>query len=438
VTVRPIPPVSLELPGQAPRLVERTLSTGLRVQAVRRPSVPLVSLRLWIPWTSRDERSAAAGELMAGSMLLGTKGRGAEELSAALEGLGADLGADLDPDRVAVDGSVLAENLPRLLELVAEILTSAAYREDDLGGERDRLLQKLSIARSRPGVVAREALLHRLYGDHPYGSELVSEADVAPLGSTEVRSLHRRAVRPAGAILTLVGDLSPARAIRWVEDILGGWTGGHAPRVPSLPKVAPGPVVLVERPGAAQTNIRLAGPAVPRTDERFAALDLASTAFAGYMTARLDRNIRETRGYTYGARSAIEHRTAGSRFVLSADVGTEVTGPALREIGYELARLVTEPLEAQELDAARHYAIGLLALSTASQAGLASFLSRLAARGLGPSYLRSYPKQLAALRAEDVLAAARTFLAPSRLVTVLVGDGARIRADLEALGAVEG
>ena len=437
MSARPIPAVSLELPRSVPRTSERTLDTGLRVQAVRRPSVPLVNFRLWVPFARRGPQGTAAGELLADSMLLGTARRSAEELSVAIESLGADLGADVDADRLAVEGSVLAANLPPVLDLLAEILTEAAYRADDVAGERERLVQKLGIARSRPQVVAREALLRRLYGQHPYGSELAAADAVGALRAGRLRSLHRSRVRPAGSILTLVGDVSPSRAIGRVEAALGGWTGGRPSALPAPPPVTPGPALLVDRPGAAQTNIRVAAMAVPRTDPRFPALELANTAFAGYFSARLDRNIRETRGYTYGARSSIEHRSGGSRFVLSADVGTEFTAPALREIRYELARLCTEPLEPSELDDARHYAIGILALATASQAGLASFLNRLSARGLGPEYLRDYPRQLARISAQDVMEAAAEFLAPTAIVTVLVGDAAKVRGSLERLVEVE-
>jgi zinc protease len=266
---------------------------------------------------------------------------------------------------------------------------------------------------------------------------LPAAEQLADTARGDLRTLYKERVTPAGATLILVGDLQPARTLDLVSRTLARWSGKKSAPLPTPPKHQPGPLVLVDRPDAVQTNIRMGGPALPRTDPRYAALQLANTVFGGHFTSRLVSNIREDKGYTYSPRSGIEHPLAGSRFTVSADVATDVTGPALLEIFYELGRMCLLPVPAQELESARRYTVGTLALSTATGAGLASTLSMLVGAGIGIEYLKEHPVALSKVTADDVLAAAATFLAPSQLVSVLLGDAGAVTAALSTLRTVE-
>jgi zinc protease len=434
----PIPIAPPQPPPRPVRVAERLLPNGLRVMALRKPGVPLATLRLQLPFAGRDAAHRARAELLSETMLMGTATRGATELASAIQRLGGSLGVDADADHLGLSGSVLSANLGPFLALLAEVLTTAAYRVAEVEGERERLVQKLVIARSQPGVVAREALLGRLHPGHPYGHELPAAEDVLAISPSGLRSLHRRRVGPAGAVLVVVGDVQPASALRRLEEALAGWAStGRLVRLPRVPPTEPGPVVLVDRPGAAQTNIRMAAPGLPRSDPDHAALDLANVVFGGYFSSRLVANIRERNGYSYSPRSALEHPRAAPRLVVSADVGTEVTAPALVEIWYELGRMAAGTVSEGELESARRYAAGLLALGSSSQAGLASLIARLAMEGIGPDYLRSYPRALSRVTVEQVHRVARAHLGPTRAVTVLVGDAGRIGEGVGALVEVD-
>jgi len=293
-------PVAPPQPPPGPvRVAERSLANGLRVLALRKPGVPLATMRLLLPFAGRNFAHLAKAELLSETMLLGTTNRDAIELSAAIQRLGGSLGVDADADHLGLSGSVLSANLSPFLELLAEVLTSAAYRGPEVEGERERLIQKLVIARSQPGVVAREALLRRLHGDHPYAHELPRPDQVAAVSPATLRTLHRRRVGPAGAVLVLVGDVRPAAALRRVEEALAGWSSvGKPARFPKVPRTERGPVVFVDRPGAAQTNIRMAAPGLARSDPEHPALDLANVVFGGYFSSRLVANIRERNGFS--------------------------------------------------------------------------------------------------------------------------------------------
>ena len=441
-TARPVPPLAPPRPAKLPTVADRTLDNGLRVLAVHRPGVPLAELRLRIPFAGPSGKSGAShtasASLLGETMLSGTDRRSAAQLAADVQALGGQLSASTDADRLGVGGSVLVDGLPGLLEVLAEVLTSATYPKREVVGERDRLVQELAIYRSSAAVVAREALLHRLYGDHPYGRELPTAEQVEQVKPSALRTLHGKRVAPQGSVLTIVGDLAPAKAIGLVEAALSGWSAtSKAHDTPPVPAPPDGPALLLDRPGAVQTTLRMAGPAPARTGDDYAAFALANLVFGGYFSSRWVANIREDKGYTYSPHAQVEHPPAGSRVAISADVSTPTTAPALLETLYELGRVATTPVAQAELDQARRYAIGTLALGTSSQAGLASTLSQLAGAGLGVTWLRDYPKQLAAVTVDAALEAGARYLAPARLTTVLVGDVAQVEAPLRTVVDLE-
>ena len=420
---RPIPALGKPRAGKLPTVADTTLDNGLRVLAVRRPGVPLVELRLRIPFTGKGEQDVGKAQLLSETLLSGTDRRSASQIAVDLQSLGGQLNAHVDADRLGISGSVLASGFGGMLDLLGELLTSASYPKDELVAERDRLVQELAIYRSQAGVVAREALLRRMYGEHPYGRELPEADTVQDVKASQLRSLHGKRVVPAGSILTIVGDVQPARAVGQVEKALADWNAtGKVTDTPALPDPDRRPALLVDRPGAVQSTIRLARNAPSRTSPEYAALSLANMVFGGYFSSRWSANVREDKGYTYGTHSAFEHPPAGSRLVLSTDVATGVTAPSILETWYELGRMATLPVGQDELDQARRYAIGSLQVGTASQGGLASLLSMLAGSGLGVEYLRDFPKALQAVTVEDVLAASSTYLVPRDLTTVIVGD----------------
>ena len=442
VDKRPVPPLATPRPAKLPSVADRTLDSGLRVLAVRRPGVPLAELRLRIPFAGPSGKAGRAhtaqASLLGDTLLSGTERRSAAQLAADVQALGAQLSASTDADRLGVGGSVLVDGLPGLLELLAEVLTSASYPKREVLGERDRLVQELAIYRSSAAVIAREALLRRLYGDHPYGRELPTAEQVEQVKPSSLRALHEKRVAPAGSILTVVGDLPPAKAIGLVEAALHGWSAtSKAHETPPVPAPPHGPALLLDRPGAVQTTLRMAGPAPTRTSEDYAAFALANLVFGGYFSSRWVANIREDKGYTYSPHAQVEHPPAGSRVTIGADVSTPTTAAALLETVYELGRVATTPVSQAELDQARRYAIGTLALGTSSQAGLASTLSQLAGAGLGVTWLRDYPKQLAAVTVEQALEAGGRYLAPARLTTVLVGDVAQVEEPLRTVVDLE-
>jgi zinc protease len=426
-----VPDARLKLPREA----ERTLASGLTVIAVRRPGVPLVELRLRVPF---GRAPLARATLLSQALFTGTSSMSSIDIAAELQAVGGGLSAGLDPDRLLITGNALTSGLDRMLEILAAVLTDAAYPGEEVATERERLIDHIQVALTQPAHLARTALLKRMYGRHPYAVQTPEPEQVRGVRPGQLRSLHTDRLRPEGAVLVLVGDLHPDKAIDAADKALGSWTGpSRDGNVPPTPALEPGPLVLVDRPGSVQSSLRIALPAVDRTHPDYAALQLANLVFGGYFSSRWVENIREDKGYTYGPHTAIEHFVAGSALVAAAEVATEVTGPSLLETMYELGRIASLPPAEEELEQARRYALGTLRLGMSTQAGLAGLASMYASFGLRLDYLRDHSAALTAATREEVADVAARYLAPTGAVTVVLGDADRVQAPLEALTAVE-
>ncbi len=433
---REVPALAAPRRPRLPRTSERVLANGLRVVAVRRPAVPLVHLRLRVPTATRRAADIGRTELLAQSMLLGTDRRSEAELADALQAMGGGLHVGGDPDGFTVAGESLAPELGGLLGVLGEVLTGATYPRRLVERERARLAERGRLQLSQPPSAAADAWAARRYGEHPYGRRIPRPEEVLEIAPGSLRGTHGRRVTPDGAVLVVVGDVVPARALDLVERHLGGWTAtGRTDAVPRVPALETGPLLLVDRPGSVQANLRFGGDAPDLSDPSYAAVQVADAIFTGLFSSRLIANLREDKGYTYGSFSVLRHQRAGSSIAVGVDVATDVAAPALVETLYELGRIVTLPPEPDEVEAAVHYLTGTAVLAAATQSGLADTLLHLLVRGLDVTWLRDHPARLAAVDPEQVHAAA-ALLAPSRLVWTVLGAADRLHAPLASVTEV--
>jgi len=434
----PLPSVGRPRPVRLPAVGDRTLPNGLRVLVARRPGIPRFEARLVVPIARADGGDGARMRVLTETVLSGTPRYSSKEIAEELQGMGGALGSYADAEQLIIGGSSLSLDRRPFLSLFGHVLREATFPPSEVAIERERIVQEIALLRAQPSVVANDALVGRLYGRHPYGRGTPEPESVARVQPAALRKLHAARVRPAGSLLVLAGDLEVDATMAAAAEAFGPWeAGGGQSDLPAPQITTPPSFLVVDRPGAVQTNVRLGGPALARTDPDYPALALAVTVYSGYFTSRLNDNIREQKGYTYGAHSRIEHRRMASQITVSADVGREVTAAALVEVFYELGRMVSLPVSQAELDAARRYVQGTLAMGIQTQSGLTSYLGSLVAAGLPVSYLREYPAALERVGVNDVLAAAHRYLGPSQLTTVLVGDAATVVPAVEPLGPVQ-
>jgi zinc protease len=444
---RELPPLGPTRAVPLPDVTDVVLPNGLRVLAAHRPGVPMAEVRLRVPFapdaTETDDaaisRHLAAAELLSSTLLTGTATRDRVAIDDELAAVGADLGVAVDPERLQIGGSGLASGLPVVLDVLADVLTAGAHTDDEVARERTRLVERIQVARAQPRTIAREALQRKRFGRHPIAREMPLGPDVAAVQAGDVRGLHRAGLVPGGSILTLVGDLDPDDAVALVERVLGGWTADHPARALDAPPTpAPSALELVHRPGSVQSQLRLSGPALRRLDDRYAAFQLANLVFGGYFSSRWMENIREDKGYTYGAHSGVEFVPGGAVLGVETDVASDVTAAALLETRYELGRMTAVPPTPEEIDAARRYAVGSLLISLDSQGGFASTVAALAADGVPVQWLRDHPARLEAVTADEVGAVALDLFAPAGFTGVVVGDADQVGRGLRALGGVDG
>lgn len=436
---RPLPALGVTREVPLPDVADTTLANGLRVLVARRASVPMVELRLRVPFADPAPGGGhpAIAELLSETLLTATATRDRVAIDDELAAVGADLGASVDPERLLVAGSGLADGLATVLDVLADVLTGATHPDHEVARERERLVERIAVARAQPRTIAREALQRVRFGTHPITAEMPTAEAVTAVTAEQVRATHAASLVPRGSTLTLVGDVDPAAAVAAVEEALGSWTSDRAALELSAPPYpAPGDLVLVHRPGSVQSQLRLSGPAVPRDDPAYAALQLANLVFGGYFSSRWMENIREDKGYTYGAHSGAEFIPGGAVLGIDTDVASDVTAAALLETRYELGRLSAVPPTAEEIEAARSYAVGSLLISLDNQGGLASTIAGLASVGLDLDWLRGHPARLAAVTVDEVADAALRFFAPTGISGVVVGDAEVIGARVRALGGI--
>jgi zinc protease len=437
-TLRPDLPVFDALP-ELPTLVDSELAGGLRVLVVRRPTVPLIEIRLAFPigreLTSRTAELAVVGEAILG----GTTAHDRAGLASAAQALGGEIAVHVGKDRVQVSASCLSAHVGELIALVSEVLSGAAYAEGVVLADRRRVADEIVLARSQPGVLVADVFDRRFFRGHPYAKGLPSPGGVRRVRSDALAGLHRELFTPRGAVLVVVGDIELKGVAGRLEEAFGSWLEVESSER-TLPERTvsprPGPLGLMHREAAVQSNIRIGAIAPGRGDPAWPATALANLVFGGLFGSRLVENLRERRGYSYSPHSSVEHLLAGSRLVTGLEVGTEVTAAALAEVTYELGRIAISGFEDAEIEDARRYAIGSLVLGTATQSGLASSLAGVVLDGASPSYLETYPKALLNCDAAAMNEVARTVFAPSAMTTVVLGDAGVVEGPLAALGAV--
>lgn len=431
-------------PIRAPRasgIVEEDLAGGLHAIVARRADVPMVELRLGFPLAGDVIAKPAAITVLSESLLAGTAHYDRAGLASAVQRIGGHVAAVVAGDWILISGSVLAEHLAEMLHIVGEVLASASYPSPEVSADRDRMADQVLMALSQPEVVADEELGRRLYGEHPYASGLPSPSAVRQVSAARLRRLHHESFAPRLGHFVLVGDVTPKRALAAAEGAFEQWFT-QAPaeataQLDPLPPVRLGPLQLFSRPGAAQSNIRMARLAPTRSDPSWPAAALANLIFGGLFSSRLVENLRERNGYCYTPRTSFDHGRAGSSFVVEADVATASTAASVVEIDYELGRIATQGVKEEELEFARRYALGSLSFEMATQEGLASRLISLAIVGLDPGYLSRYAAALKRVKLEEVDEIARRLLAPLRMVTVVLGDADLVGASLSLVADVQ-
>ncbi|MEX1335345.1 MAG: pitrilysin family protein [Candidatus Limnocylindrales bacterium] len=438
------------LPGQPraydfPRFERTTLDDGLVVMRCHVPGRPLLQAQLIVRGeagggaTSEDPTLAGETMLTARAMSEGTTERDAVAFIEAAERLGAEMGAGAGWDSLTLNVEVPRRHFVDAVDLFAEMALRPAFPEREVERLRQERLNDLQQVMADPRRRAEKAFPAVIYADGAAYSRPLGgvEGTVAHIDREVLAARHERLMRPEAATLIVCGDIEDLAIDDVVASAFAGWqAGGHAPLVPSKPDAPAGSrrVVLVDRPGAPQSEIRVGHVGTPRRVGDFHALQVTNALLGGLFNSRLNMLLREERGYTYGVNSSFDMRRASGPFAVRCAVESDVTAAAVDDIMAELGRIAADPVEATELEAARDYLIGVFPLRFETSAQVAGALAGLVVPGLPDDELDRYRPAGAAVTAADVRAAAGAHIHPEAASIVVVGDVSRFEAPLREAG----
>jgi predicted Zn-dependent peptidase len=428
----PVPALKL------PEVQRRTLSNGLPVLIVELHKVPVVHTTLVVKsGAGADPRGKyGAANLTAEMLDEGAGRRNALQIADAVDYLGATLSTSSTSDATFVDLHVPVARFGDALPIMADVALRPTFPQDELQRVREELLTSIVQAEDDPEALIQFAFPRLVFGpQHRYGTMTFgTAATVKGLTVADLREFHAQQYVPSNAAIIVTGDVTPAAAIARLETAFGGWKAGAAPRaaVPEATQLTARQIYLIDKPGAAQSQIRIGWVGVPRSTPDYFSLRVLNTILGGSFTSRLNQNLREAHGYAYGAGSSFDMRGSAGPFYAAAGVQTDKTAEALAEFFKEL-NAIRQPIPAEEVEKAKNYLALLMPRSFETTASLAGSLAQMVVYNLPPDYFATYTQRVRAITPAAVQRAAERYIQPDKFAVVVVGDRKLIEPGIKAL-----
>ena len=435
------PPVPGPAPAlKLPTIVKRQLSNGLPVWIVEVHEVPVVQVNLVFRAGSANDPAGKYGvaSLTAAMLSEGAGTKSSLEIADAVEFLGADLNPSSGIDASAVRLHVPVARIGDALAIMADVALRPTFPADELERLRQMRQTDLLQARDNPATIASLAFSRVLYGPtHRFGTAAIgTSATIGAFTRDDLMSFYRAAYRPDTATLIVVGDVTPDRILPMLEASFGSWKqAGAAPAAAALPAAQPPArrqVYLVDKPGAPQSQIRIGTIGVARSTPDFFPIQVMNTILGGSFSSRLNLNLREKRGYTYGASSGFDMRLSPGPFSAQAGVQTDKTAESLTEFFNELNGIL-KTVPADELARAKNYVALRFPTSFETTGDIARRLEEAIVYRLPDDYYARYVQNIEAITAADVQRVAQKYIQPDRLAVIVVGDRKTIEPGIRAL-----
>jgi zinc protease len=431
----PGPPPTLRVPAWT----RSTLENGAELIFSEKHDLPLVSFTITMSGGYNQSDPAARrglADLTAAMMSEGTKSRDGEALASALQLLGTNVAVRIGGESGTIAFQCIASKFPATLDIVADMLVNPSFPPEALERLRAQRLVALVQARDQPAAIASRLFPRLVYGDaHPYGQN-VTEGTLKAITRDDVVAFHRAYFRPGQALVTVVGDVNTAVAKASIEKALATWPrGGEKPafQYPSVPAARASTIYLADKPGAAQSTFAIGTAGPPRSTPDYYALQVMNTILGGMFQSRLNANIREEKGYSYGVGSSFAYGKGPGAFRTGGDIVSASSDAALMEFMKELRGIRGErPITDEELTTAKDALTQRLPGTFASAQSINNAIVALWTQGLPDDYYQQYAARIAAVRREDVVRVARQYVDVDHLVIVIVGDRATIEGPLRA------
>ena len=431
-------------PLQLATPVSATLSNGLTLILSERRGLPIVAANLVLKTGSDANPLDKPGlaNFVAAMLDEGTATRNALQIADQVAQLGASLTTGSSMDATTASIRSLSKNFGPTLDILADIVLHPSFPAEEIERQRASRLAGLVQQRDNPAQVAALVMASALYGaKHPYGyQEVGTEASNKAIMRADMEAFWKQNFVPNNAALVVAGDISLTELRQLAEKAFGSWAKG-TPARPNLgaPSTTSARIVIVDKAGSPQTQVRVAGIGAARSSPDFRPMQVMNIALGGLFSSRINMNLREAHGYTYGASSGFSFRRAAGPFQVASGIRTDVTAPAVDEIFKELRGMVERPLTDDELTKAKDAMVNSLPGAFESSANAVGNFSNVFVYDLGLDYYTKYAAQVNAVTDEQTIAMAKRYLDPSKMVVIAVGDRAKIEAELKKLnlGAIE-
>ncbi|CAN5505737.1 hypothetical protein BH10ACI1_BH10ACI1_04250 [soil metagenome] len=422
----PLAPV----PFNIPQPFETVLENGLKIVIFEDRRFPLVSFRLAFSVGNSKDSSDEVGLTSAMVSMLneGTLNHTSKELAEKIERLGAHLSANSGSDNIIVSGSTLTFYSEEILALMAELINTPTFPESELNLYKQNTIENLKYQRSQASFLADEQVSRIIFGEHPYHRTSPKVADVESISREKLVALHAKTFIPNIATMIIVGDVEREELLRQIEDNFGGWQKGISTEIefPAPPERSEMTLTIVDRKGSAQSNIVLANLAIERNHPDYFAVLMMNQILGAGASSRLFMNLREEKGYTYGAYSSFDARRLLGAFEATSEVRSAVTGESLKEFFYELNRIRDEKVSEQELADAKNFLTGVFPIRAETQEGLTNLIVSQKLHNLPDDYLQTYRDKINEITLEDVECVAKKYIHPDKMAIVIVGDAEEI------------
>ncbi|MBA2686764.1 MAG: insulinase family protein [Gemmatimonadaceae bacterium] len=441
-SLRPMPSTPRDF--QFPAFERSTLANGMRMVVAPMHRLPVVTAILVIDGGAASELSGKEGlaDIVAHCLVEGTVNRSADDLVMALERLGTSVSASADWESSILKMTVMSANLRSAFALMAEIAIAPRFDEAAVARIRDERLSEIIQTRSEPRVLADERFSADLYGpDSRYGIPVGGSAkSVTGITAQDVRAYHSAEYNPGAATLILAGDVKTSEAERLAAELFGQWNSGGTNRParqpahqPATPTRLERQVRVVDRSGAQQSELRVGHVGVSRAIPEYFEAVVMNAVLGGLFSSRINLNLREVHGYTYGASSYFDWRREAGPFVVSTAVQSEVTGAAIAEVLKEIGRIQNERIQSDELSLATSYLAGVFPIRYETADAVASGLASLVIFNLPDDYFTSYRSRILGVTVRGVQEAAQKFLNLTAMTVVVAGNPELVSPQLASL-----
>jgi len=426
---QPPPPLPAR-PLKLPATYETTLPNGLVVVVVEDSRLPLVSYRLALRTGDAHDPKELPGlmDMLTGLLSEGTESRTSREIADEVARLGATLQAGANSDYTTVAASSLTTFSTEILELMADVALRPVFPLNEVELAKQNTKESLKQQRAQPSFLASETVARVMFGEHPYHVTAPTPESIDATTRERLVEFHRATFVANNAVFIVSGDVQQDAILSQIENLFGSWQPGTliGDNFPSPPARTSRSAYIIDRPGSAQANIVIANHGITRTSPDYFPLHVMHTVLGANASSRLFMNLREEKGYTYGAYSSLDARRTAGTFRATAEVRTPVTGDSLKEFFYELNRIRNEPVSEKEMGDAKSYLTGVFPLRLETQEGLIDQLVQIKMFGLPEDYLEIYRQRIQAVTVEQVQEVARKYVVPDHAAIVIVGDGAQV------------